>query len=609
MNRRRTHLEERLKLVPRKPGVYFLRGQRGELLYVGKAKDLGARLRTYFRPAEPGTRLELLQAAIRDFDYVVTSSETEAFLLEANAVKEHQPPFNIQLKDDKRYPFLRVNVQHRFPGIFVTRRLEQDGSRYFGPYTKVKALRATLKTLRSLFPLRNCTDARLARERRECLEYHMGKCAAPCTGRVDEATYRGIVERLLDVLEGRGQRLEAELRRRMEEAKAAWRFEEAARYRDLLRQMELLSVPQAVLHLEPWDADILGVAVRASRGVAVVLCEREGRVTDRIQTGLTGVEGADPEEVLWAFLTQFYARRPWIPERVVLPWVPRHREAMEAWLRRQAGHRVQVRGPRGDPWRRLAAMAQENAALALEEWETVAERRERRPDPSVLALQEALGLAKAPYVIEGYDVSNIQGTGAVAARVVFRDGRPLKAGYRRYRIRGVVGSDDFAMLSEAVRRRVGRAAQDPLPDLVLVDGGKGQVGAVRRCLEAAGYGNIPVVGLAKRHEEILGPDPHEVRRLPRSSPALKLLQRVRDEAHRFAVSYHRRLRAKSLRSSFLDGIPGIGEARKSALLRAFGSLERLRGATAEEIAKVPGIGRGLAERIRRALDEGDHGGS
>ncbi|MBU1701530.1 MAG: excinuclease ABC subunit UvrC [Candidatus Eisenbacteria bacterium] len=597
------NLKKRLALLPRQPGVYYLRDARNKLLYVGKAKNLANRVRSYFRPADNDPRIEQMKAQICNFDYVVVSSESEALILEANCVKKEQPPYNIQLKDDKRYPHIKITTGHPFPAIVVTRSLVRDGSAYFGPYTKVKSLRAFLKLLRSIFPLRNCTDRRLARDERECLEYHMGKCPAPCTRRITAEDYQAMTNRLLLVFGGKGQDVIRELEAKMSQATAAWQYEEAARCRDLIRGIEEMSRQQNMLRGEIWDADVVGLAHRGERAAVVVLSEREGRVLGREQREMKGGAGRTPQEVLEAFITQFYTDRIKIPPRIITTENPPDRKALEDWLSSLAGRRVTIRLARGSRWLGLSKIAEENAALTLEEKELMAQKRTRRVDPAVYELQKALGLKNPPYRVEGYDISNIQGVHAVGSRVTFVDGAPLKAGYRRYRIRDVEGPDDFAMMAEVLGRRLDRASEknEALPDLILVDGGRGQVSIARKTLRSKGFEEIPVIGLAKRHEEIVGPRGLEIRRLPRSSAALKLLQRVRDEAHRFAISYHRRLRGSVLRASSLDSISGIGHSRKVALLAAFGSPERLKNATPEELTDVPGIGPQLARRIHEEL--------
>lgn len=605
-------LEDRLSLLPRQPGVYYLKGPNQKVLYVGKAKNLANRVRNYFRGDPLDPRIARLREQIEDFDYVVTPTEAEAMILEATLVKEYQPVFNIQLRDDKSYPYIKITTAHAFPGVFVTRNIKRDGSKYFGPFTKVKALRATIKQLRALFPLRNCTDRRLSRDDRECLEYHVGKCVAPCTHRITREDYAEIVQRLIKVFEGRGQEVIRELKQQMDEAKNKWRYEEAARCRDLIQGVYEMGRRQAMVQLESWDADVIGLCHRGDKAVVVVLSERQGRVQDRTTRELRGVEDGQREEILEAFLGQFYGSRHLIPPRVVIPKDGPDPEALAPGLSQLAGHKVTVTRGRQGRWRQLVETAEENASLILEEKELLGAKRGGRVDPSVYELQEALRLRVTPYRIEGYDVSNVQGTHAVASRVLFVDGVPLKAGYRRYRIRTVKGPNDVAMLAEALDRRLERVrrGEEEAPDLILVDGGRGQVSRAREVLRSRDLSRIPVIGLAKRHEEVIGPAGLESRRLPPTSRALKLLQRIRDEAHRFAVSYHRRLRGSALKASSLDAVPGIGPKRKVSLLATFGSLERLRASTPEEIAQGSGVSLTIARRVHEALKEeagGDSG--
>lgn len=606
----RANLAAKLDLVPRDPGVYLLKDARGKILYIGKAKRLRLRLRSYFQPAGPGdARRQALVGLVRDLDYVVTASEAEALVLEANLIKSHAPRYNVELKDDKKYPFVKVSVQHDYPRIEVTRRVLADGARYFGPYVRVRDLRKLIRSLRRLFPLRSCTDRRLRQGGRECLDYFIELCPAPCTQRADRKTYRQRVAALVRFLEGRGGSVVREFTTRMGELARELRFEESARVRDDLERIRALAAPQQMTDLERPDLDAVGFAIRGGHAAALILTHRGGRVerTWRLQG-----ERADPaqaDEILANLLVRHYQGRGQIPPLLLCSQLPRDAELLAEWLAQRAGHRVRLRQPRRGPKLKLVASAEENAALIAEESALLAEGRRQRSAGAVFALQAALELPQPPYRIEGYDISNVQGRHAVGSMVLFVDGAPRRSGYRRFRIRDVSGADDFAMLAEVLRRRAQRLSETGAeqPDLVLIDGGKGQLSRAAHVLREADYARIPVIGLAKRAEEIFRPRHRDPLRLPRSSAALQLLQRVRDEAHRFAVTYHRNLRSRELRRSALDEIPGLGPRKRSALLRHFASYAAIARASAEELQAAPGIGPALARKVKETLGGANDG--
>ena len=601
----REALEARLRLLPQQSGVYVMRDARGRVLYVGKAKRLHLRVRSYFRGSTPDDpRLTELRRRIRTFDYIVTASEMEALVLETNLIKQYSPAFNVRLKDDKKYPYLKVTMAHGFPALWVTRTVAADGSRYFGPFTQVKDLRRCLKTLRSVFQLRNCSDRRLAQGGRECLQYFIGACTAPCTKRVDDAAYRAQVEPLVELLSGRSESVFARMRERMRAAAAELRFEESARLRDGILTLESLVQEQRMTPPIASRVTVVGLSLRGNRAAVVLLHVEEGKVVGKTQRMLTGVAGKSSEEVLRSFLLAEFLSAASIPSVLVCVVAPDDREPLEQALSARVNHAVRIRsGARGD-LRALLSAAEENARVSLEEAELVDAAKTARVAQSVYELQTALGLATPPYRIEGYDISNFQGSHPVASRVVFQDGKPLKAAYRRLRMSHVPGPDDFAMIGEAVRRRLEklRDGKDAAPDLILVDGGVGQVGRAREVLEEMGFSHLALAGLAKREEEIVLPQGGQPIRLPRSSEALRLLQRVRDEAHRFAVGYHRKLRTKAQKASELDQVRGIGPKRRRALLRHFGSVDAVRKCEVSELAALPGFGLSLAKAIKLALD-------
>jgi len=613
-------LREKLALLPRRAGIYIFRDSRGRVLYVGKAKRLHLRVRSYFRgPMPPDPRLSGLRRRIRSLDWIVTTSEVEALILEDSLIKQYAPRFNIRLKDDKRFPYIKVILGHPFPRLVLTRQVVPDGSRYYGPYTRVRDLRRVLNVLKPVFRLRTCSDRRLADGRRECLQYFIGRCSAPCTRRVEEASYRHQVEPLLAFLEGRGEEVIAALRGRMLAAAEELRFEDSARLRDDLALLSDLLGEQSLTAPTNADADAVGLAFRGDTACAFILHLREGQILGKHHRLLGGVRGADPSEVLRRLLLGIYLHARHVPARILVRQAPGESPEVEAALRARHEGAVEIRPlPSRGGAEHLLKMAEENAHLVLEE-EELRVRAARAPeggdgpggrsgrggrvDRSVYDLQEALGLSTPPYRIEGYDISNIQASHPVASRVVFQDGKPCKSEYRRYRMARREAPNDFAMMSEVVRRRLARLAEHPQsrPDLILIDGGRGQLEAALESARSLGLGDLPMVGLAKREEELILPDRFEPLRLPRRSLALRLLQRVRDEAHRFAVQYHRHLRARGQERSRLDGVPGIGPARRRALLRQFGSLQAMRAAGVEAVAAVPGIGDRLAQVLWRRL--------
>lgn len=599
----RETLEGKLRLLPRQSGVYLFRDGRGRVLYVGKAKRLHLRVRSYFRgPLPLDSRLRGLRRRIRSLDWVVTSGEAEALILEDSLIKQYAPRFNIRLKDDKRYPYVKVTTGHPFPGIFLTRTVSQDGSRYFGPFTRVRDLREILRVLRQVFRLRNCSDRRLAQGGRECLQYFIGRCTAPCTQRVSREEYAEQVRPMLELLEGRGEEAARRMRQRMLAAAEELRFEESARLRDEIENLRALMQDRGLAPPVETEADVVGVAARGDMACGVFLHLRDGSVAGKHHHLLTGVEGANQAALLRALLPAALLNAPRVPRRLVTSIAPRDAAEIETALSARSGHPVQIQaGSRS--FAHFLQMAAQNAHLLLEEEQLKEANKQKRVDRSVYALQEALTLSAPPYRIEGYDISNTQAAYPVASQVVFRDGKAWKSGYRRYKMSGAPGPDDFAMIGEVLRRRLERLRREAKlpPDLILVDGGQGQVARAAQVMEELGFGDVPLIGLAKREEEIVRPNTEQSLRLPANSEALRLLQRVRDEAHRFANRYHRGLRQRGQKASRLDQVAGIGPARRRILLRRFGSIEGIRKAGPEELAKVPGIGPALAQSLWEAI--------
>jgi excinuclease ABC subunit C len=624
-------LAERVAALPTGPGVYLWKNARGRVLYVGKAQNLRSRARSYLREGGDGrVRMPAMIAQAADVEVVVTPSVKDALLLENELIKRHKPPFNVRLRDDKQYLGLRLDPRERWPRLVPVRRFRADGASYFGPYTSSQALREAISNLRRIFPLRSCSDPVFrdyARRGRPCIEFEMKRCLGPCVGLVDEATYAELVAGTALFLRGRSEQLLKDLRARMAEAAEAERFEEAARLRDRIAAVEKTLARQQIVSERGEDRDVFGVARRGGELEVHGLHVRGGRVAGHDAWSFSGVE-LDDAEALGSFLGQYYGATDRAPAReVLLPFEPDDAAALAELLAERSGRRVPVRVPQRGPAAELVAMANENAALRL------AQRLEARESVAAAAaeLRERLGLARLPRRIECYDVSTLAGTLAVASRVVFEDGRPDKAAWRRYRIRQAAAGDDLACLREVMTRRLARRESEPLPDLLLVDGGRGQVAVVAAALRDAGV-ECDVVGISKERDEE-GPASApagaagarraaRVRRsgglkaerlhlpgrkdpvlLPPASQGLLLLQRVRDEAHRFAIEFQRRLRQRANLSSILQEIPGIGPGKRRALLRALGSLRAVREAPVERLAAVSGVGEAHARRIRAFFDD------
>jgi excinuclease ABC subunit C len=592
-----------LDALPDAPGVYLWKDADGAVLYVGKAGSLRQRVRWYFGPdAAADPRLARLVERIAGIETIVVPSEAQALLLENNLIKEHQPRFNVVLRDDKRYPWLAVTLQEPFPRILVTRQATDDGARYFGPYTDVGALRQMLKIIRRIFTVRSC-HYRLPEETpdRPCLDYHIQKCRAPCVGYESGAEYRAMIGDVLLFLEGKTVEVRQRLRERMREASDRQDYEEAAELRDALRRLDQIEEPQSIEQVGGGDCDAIGLARDEDDACAVVMRIRGGKVIGREHTFLQGAEGVPEGEVLTGFLVRYYLPRPWRAALAVLPCLPADDEAL-----RGAFGEARFAVPQRGRFKRLTDLADQNAIHLLEtlRLETF-EGAERAEDP-VYALARDLGLAAVPRSIVCADISTAQGKDTVGSIVWFENGRPKRGEYRTYRMKTVEGQDDFASMHEMLTRYVTRRTGEgkPLPDLFLVDGGRGQLNAAIAAAAAAGAPDLAFVSLAKKEEEVYLPARGEPLRLPRRSPSLRLLQRARDEAHRVAVGFNRKRRtARTITSALLE-IPGIGPTRRRALLERFGSLAGVKEATLDELASVPGINRALAERIRQAVAGG-----
>lgn len=617
----RESLEEKLKNLPDKPGVYLMKDETGRVIYVGKAVVLKNRVRSYFQKGAVSPKTRILAGKIADIEYIVTSNEVEALILESNLIKEKSPRYNVRLKDDKHYPYLKV-TDEPFPRVMVVRRREKGG-RTFGPYTDSAAVRTTMRFLRKLFPIRTCSlDLSGELNYRPCLLYHIGRCGAPCAGLQSEEDYNKLIDEVCLFLEGRHDALIPSLRTKMETAAQNLEFEKAARLRDQMQALERMVEKQKVLSVDKEDVDVIGLASEGAAVCVQVYFVRGGKLVGREHFFLDRTADEETGELLTAFVEQYYAKATFVPRMILLPVQVEEPELVEAWLGVQRGGRVHLRVPQRGERKRMVEMAQENARLVLEEHLSRETRRAEANRIGLEQLQEALDLPHLPARIEAYDISNFQGAEAVAAMVVVEDGVPAPDEYRRFKLR-TPGPNDYAMLQEALRRRFTRGLKEQeeldalppekheeamkelrfvkMPDLVLIDGGKGQLSAAREVMRELGVEEIPTISLAERLEEVFVEGRSEPILFGRDTPALHILQRVRDEAHRFGLNYHRKLRDKKATRSVLDEIPGIGPKRKSALLRKFGSVRGVARASLEELQTVPGISRELAERIREQL--------
>jgi excinuclease ABC subunit C len=608
-------IRRRLRAVPESPGVYMFRDTAGHVIYVGKAVRLRDRLRSYFNPSYGQTpRLADMLRRVFDFEFVTAANEVEALVLECNLIKHYRPRYNIKLRDDKNYLYLKLPVREPFPRVHYTRRIQDDGAMYFGPYTSAQSLRGTVKSIRRLLPFRTCSDD-IFKQGHVCLDFHIKRCPGPCEGRISEDDYRARIAEVGMFMEGRSESLVQALRERMDAAADRLDFENAARYRDQLTAMQKIADRQKVLTLSRDDQDLLAYARDGKDVFVEVAYIRQGKMVGHDGHALEGAADADESELLRGFILQYYGSATHIPRTLLLPGPISEPEVVADWLGQRRHGAVSLEVPQRGRKRALVAQLAETAVEELRQLRIQADYDRSRTEPMLTALAEALELDGPPHRIECYDISNLQGDSAVGAMVVFEDGRPRNEHYRHFRIRYTPGPNDFAMLQEMLRRRFERletsfrregigGADDPSfssqPDLIIIDGGKGQLSAGLRALNGFRARGVAIVSLAKRIEEVYLPDRSAPLRLPHDTPELQLLQRVRDEAHRFGITHHRKVRARKALSSPLDSVEGIGPARKRRLLRAFGGLPGIREAPVAEIVKL-GIPEGVAVRLKELL--------
>ena len=605
---------DKLTHLPARPGVYLMRDKAGKVIYVGKAKDVRARVRSYFNNSDERSQIQFLLRRVEDIETLVTSNDKEALILENNLIKQYKPRYNIRLKDDKSYLSIKVTTQHPWPRIFATRKIVKDGSRYFGPFSSAVAARETIDIIEKHFLLRNCTDHNFRNRGRPCLQYQIKRCMAPCVLEVSAEVYREQVRQAMLFIDGRQQQLIDELRQRMQAKSDALEFEAAARIRDQIQAVEKTLEKQRMVAHWGIDQDIFGLYREGGFIEVQVLIVRQGKLTENHSYSLEDLEFPD-EEIVGSLLTQFYQGQRFIPDEIILPVDLEDRVAREEYLAERKGRRVEIIQPQRGDKRHLLQMAGDNARQSFSERHDQEKAREKM----LRELQEQLRLKRYPQRVECFDISTIHGSHAVGSMVTFVDGEPNKNFYRHFRIRTIdpsSGGDDFGMMLEVLKRRFARGKEEAdLPDLIVVDGGRGQLAMALTAMAELGIENVDAIGLAKMRVQA-APRSAEIERseervflpgqanpviLKRNSNALFLLQRVRDEAHRFAITHHRRLRSRQTLHSVLDRIPGVGGVRKRALLRAFGSVKRIEEASLEELLKVPSMNEQVAREILQNL--------
>ncbi len=616
-------ISELLNTLPTKPGVYLHKDADGNVLYVGKAVNLRNRVRSYFHSTVDSIKTLRLRRQIADIEVIITDSELEALLLEMTLIKQYQPRFNVRLKDDKRYPYIKVHWNDPFPKVTVTRRMIRDGARYFGPYTSVWAVQQTLDLLRKVFPYLTCDRIITGQDERACLYYDIKLCNAPCIGAVNQEQYRATIRQLMDFLDGKSDHIVRSIEQRMAAAAEKLDFEKAADYRDQLKAIERITARQKVIGPSDTDQDVIAFARDDGDACVQVFFVRHGKLIGREYFMLDNTEGESDQAILQEFLTQFYEDAAYVPKEVLLPAEVEEARIIEEWLRRKRNTKVSIQVPRRGKKRELVEMATENAGDTLATLRQQWAADKSKHVTAITELQEALRLPAPPARIECYDISHTQGQQTVGSMVVFVQGAPQKSDYRRFNVQ-TTHNDDYGSMREVLTRRFQRyrdtlagELHDPsqikpraerptawaiLPDLLLIDGGKGQLAVGQDVLREFGLeGEVPLAALAKQEEEIFLPDQSPSVLLPRRSEALYLVQRVRDEAHRFANEGHRKRRAKVGVASILDSVPGVGPKRRQLLLKRFGSLEALRAASVEEISAVPGVPTEVAIAIKSHL--------
>jgi len=601
-----TPIEEQLKTLPAKPGVYLFKDSQGKIIYVGKAASLRNRVRSYFSPrTNLSPKFERLVAGISDFETIVTDSVQEALILECNLIKKYRPSYNVRLKDDKSFPYLKIDLDSDWPSVRITRRFHKNGDRYFGPFASASSLRQTLRLINKIFPFRSCTKTITGKDPKPCLEYHINQCLGPCIGAVNKEDYHEVIKQVILFLEGKQELVLRDLRRKMKKASQQLQFEKAALLRDQIQAIEEVIEGQRIAITVRGDQDAIALAQTKDLAYVEIFFIRNNKLIGRDYILLDGIRDESPRQIVTSFIKQYYASASSIPPLILLQYPIEEPEVITKWLANQRGAPVKLHVPRQGAKKQLMDVVAENARQGL----ALYQAKQSTIVKSALVLEELkdrLGLPGIPFRIEGYDISNIRGNLAVGGMAVFDKGQPKPANYRRFRIKSVAGIDDYAMIQEVLRRRFRRslAADDKwatTPDLILIDGGKGHLNATLEVMKELGLNSIPVASLAKEKEEVFIVGKPESLDIPQTSTALYLLQRIRDEAHRFALGYHQRLRQKEGIASALDSIPGIGPKRKKALLKKFGSVRGIQDASIDELSGVAGITTKLAEKLKEYL--------
>jgi excinuclease ABC subunit C len=597
---------EQLKALPAKPGVYLFKDKEGKVIYVGKAANLNSRVRSYFgAPPSLSAKIQRLVAKIQDFEFVVTNSEQEALILECNMIKKYTPRYNVRLKDNKTFPYLKIDIDEDWPGVYITRRVQKDGARYFGPFASAGSVRKTLRLIKKIFPFRSCRKRIDGKDKRPCLDYYIRRCLGPCIGAVEKQEYHDVINQVILFLQGKQELILRELNTKMKAAAQQLQFERAALLRDQIKAIEKVIEGQKIATILHGEKDVIGLAQNKTRAYVKLFSIRNNKLIGQNHFIMEGIKGESPGQIMTGFVKQYYAAASYIPPLILLQYPVDEPAVLSEWLEQQRGGRVELQVPQRGAKKKLVDTAAENAAQGLE----LAQAKEMKTEVITSGLRELkqkLRLPKTPRRIECYDVSNIQGALAVGSMVVLEKGRPKPAHYRRFRIKTVAGADDYAMIQETLRRRfkrglTGEGVWAIIPDLVLIDGGKGQLNAALEVRQELELDSIPMASLAKENEEVFIPGNPQPVYIAKDSPALHILQRARDEAHRFAISYHRRLRHKEGIASTLDDIPGIGPKRKRALLKKFGSIEAIKEASPEELSQTEGMTLTLAKTVKEYL--------
>jgi len=601
-------LAAKLGALPAKPGVYLFKDKDSKVIYVGKAANLKSRVRSYFgTPSNLPSKTQRLVSNIQDLELVVTGSEQEALILECDMIKKHTPRYNASLKDNKTFPYLKIDISEDWPGVCITRRVQKDGARYFGPFASAGSVRKTLRLIKKIFPYRSCSKRIDGKDKRPCLDYYIHQCLGPCIGAVEKDEYREVINQVILFLQGKQELILRELSAKMKAAAQQLQFERAALLRDQIDAIEKVIEGQRIAITLQGEKDIIGLAQDETLAYVQLFSIRNNKLVGQDHFIMEGTQGDSPGQIMTSFVKQYYASASYIPPLILLQHPVDEPAVISAWLAQQRRGKVELQVPQRGAKKKLVETVAENAARGLE----LAQVKEMNAEVISSGLQELknrLRLSKMPRRIECYDVSNIQGTLAVASMVVLEKGWPKPANYRRFRIKTVAGADDYAMIQETLRRRFKRGltregAWGIIPDLVLIDGGRGQLNAALKARQESELDSIPMASLAKENEEVFIPgDPQPVC-IAKDSPALHILQRARDEAHRFAISYHQKLRRKQFVSSTLDTIPGIGPKRKSALLRRFGSIQAIKEASPEELSQTEGITLALAKKVKEQVVE------